>query len=136
MTEKTRPTYLERLAARSTATGTVLCLGVDPDPAILPPGFEPDVRGIERFANLLIEAALPYVAAVKPNLAFFEAFGNIYAAVYDDIIKRADGKKHEPLNTLYPNVFDGVDGMNFITQCVASSNEGGAWKSMKHAMVR
>ncbi len=68
--------------------------------------------------------------------AFFEAFSNIYAAVYDDIIKRADGKKHEPLNTLYPNVFDGVDGMNFITQSVASSKDGAAWKSMKHAACR
>ena len=31
-------TYLERLAARSAAVGTVLCLGLDPDPAALPPG--------------------------------------------------------------------------------------------------
>ena len=68
--------------------------------------------------------------------AFFEAFANIYAAVYDDIVKRAKGEKHEGLNTLYPNVFDGVDGMNFITQCVASSAEDGAWKSLKHAACR
>jgi predicted dehydrogenase len=68
--------------------------------------------------------------------AFFEAFANIYAAVYDDIVKRTKGEKHESLNTLYPNVFDGVDGMNFITQCVASSAENGAWKSLKHAACR
>ena len=69
-------TYLERLAARSAATGTVLCLGLDPDPAALPPGFSPDLRGVEAFARLLLEAAAPYAAAVKPNLAFFEAFGS------------------------------------------------------------
>ncbi len=68
--------------------------------------------------------------------AFFEAFANIYVAVYDDIIKRANGEKHEPLNTVYPNVFDGVDGMNFITQCVQSSKDGGAWLSLKHAACR
>jgi orotidine-5'-phosphate decarboxylase len=68
-------TYLERVAARSTATGTVLCLGLDPDPAGLPAGFQPGVEGIERFASLVLEAALPFVAAVKPNLAFFEAYG-------------------------------------------------------------
>ncbi len=68
-------TYLERLAARSTEVGSVLCLGVDPDPASLPDGFSKDVRGIERFALLLVEAAAPFAAAVKPNLAFFEAYG-------------------------------------------------------------
>jgi hypothetical protein len=46
-------TYLERLAARSTATGTVLCLGLDPDPAALPPGFSADLAGVERFTRLL-----------------------------------------------------------------------------------
>lgn len=67
--------YLDRLAARSAAVGSVLCLGIDPDPATLPAGFEPDVRGVERFARLLLDAALPHAAAVKPNVAFFEAFG-------------------------------------------------------------
>lgn len=69
-------TYLERLATRSAEVRSVLCLGVDPDPAALPEGFSKDVRGIERFALLLIEAAAPFAAAVKPNLAFFEAYGS------------------------------------------------------------
>jgi orotidine-5'-phosphate decarboxylase len=72
----TGPAYLERLAARSTATGTVLCLGLDPDPDGLPAGFSRDLPGIEAFARLVLEAAGPYAAAVKPNLAFFEAFGS------------------------------------------------------------
>src|SRR5438552_1590823 len=76
-------TYLERLAARSVATGTVLCLGLDPDPDALPPGFSPDLRGVEAFARLLLEAAAPYAAAVKPNLAFFEAFGSEGIAVLE-----------------------------------------------------
>ena len=68
-------TYLDRLAARSSAVGTVLCLGLDPDPDALPDGFRRDVAGIEHFAALVLEAALPYAAAVKPNLAFYEAYG-------------------------------------------------------------
>ena len=68
--------WLDLLAARSGALNTVLCLGLDPDPAQLPSGFAPTVRGIERFAALVLEAALPHVAAVKPNLAFYEAFGS------------------------------------------------------------
>jgi orotidine-5'-phosphate decarboxylase len=68
--------YLARLDRRIRETGTCLCLGLDPDPGALPRGFAPDVTGVERFATLVLEAALPYVAAVKPNLAFFEAFGS------------------------------------------------------------
>lgn len=69
-------TYLARLARRSAQTGTVLCVGLDPDPASLPEGFRQDLAGIERFARLVLEAAVPFAAAVKPNLAFFEAFGS------------------------------------------------------------
>src|SRR5215216_1709621 len=36
--------------------------------------------------------------------AFFEAFANIYTAVYDDIIKRASGQKFDAANSVYPNV--------------------------------
>jgi predicted dehydrogenase len=68
--------------------------------------------------------------------AFFEAFANVYAAVFDAICKKAKGEKLDPINTLYPNVFDGIDGMNFITQSVASSKQGGAFLSLKHAACR
>lgn len=68
--------------------------------------------------------------------AFLEAFANIYTAAYGDMIKRAAGQQFDGSNTVYPNVADGVDGMNFITQCVASSAEGGAWRSLKHALCR
>lgn len=69
-------TYLERLGARTAAVGSVLCVGLDPDPTALPDGFSQDLAGIERFCGLLVEAAAPFAAAFKPNLAFFEAFGS------------------------------------------------------------
>jgi orotidine-5'-phosphate decarboxylase len=68
-------TYLDRLARRSAAVGSVLCVGVDPDPERLPDGFSRDIKGIERFATMIVEAAMPFAAAIKPNLAFFEAYG-------------------------------------------------------------
>jgi orotidine-5'-phosphate decarboxylase len=80
-----RAGFLERLAARSAATGTVLCLGLDPDPATLPRGFEPDVAGIEAFCRLVVAAAVPFAAAIKPNLAFFEALGPDGLAVLERI---------------------------------------------------
>jgi orotidine 5'-phosphate decarboxylase subfamily 2 len=68
--------YLERLAARTRTVGSVLCVGVDPAPESLPAGFPATLAGVERFCEVLLEAAIPYAAAVKPNLAFFEAFGS------------------------------------------------------------
>jgi orotidine 5'-phosphate decarboxylase subfamily 2 len=68
-------TFLDRVARRAQQTGGSLCLGLDPDPASLPPGFGADVQGIEAFARLLIDAAGPHAVAVKANLAFFEALG-------------------------------------------------------------
>lgn len=68
--------------------------------------------------------------------AFFEAFANIYRAAYDDMCLRISGQKFETTDTLYPNIYDGVEGMYFIQQSVASSNENGAWLPMKHATAR
>jgi predicted dehydrogenase len=68
--------------------------------------------------------------------AFLEAFANVYTAAYDDMVKRAAGQKFDAVTSLYPNVADGVDGMNFITQCVASSKEDGHWLPLKHPLCR
>jgi orotidine-5'-phosphate decarboxylase len=69
-------TYLQRLAARSEAVNSVLCLGMDPVPEALPDGFSRDLAGVERFCEVLLDAAMPFAAAVKPNVAMFEAFGS------------------------------------------------------------
>lgn len=68
--------------------------------------------------------------------AFFEAFANVYRSAYDGMVKRASGEKIETKNTVYPNVYDGCEGMYFIQQCVASSAENGAWLPIKHAHAR
>lgn len=67
---------------------------------------------------------------------FFEGFANVYTAAFDAMVLRASGKEIERTNTLYPNVNDGVEGMFFIQQCVASSRENGAWLTMNHPRAR
>ena len=94
-------TYLDRLAARSAATGTVLCLGLDPVPTALPKGFSADIAGVERYAELILEAALPFAVAVKPNLSFYEPFGSagiaalerLRARIPSDVPVVGDGKR-------------------------------------------
>jgi predicted dehydrogenase len=68
--------------------------------------------------------------------AFFEAFANVYCAAYDAIVKRASGTQFETVNTVYPNIYDGVEGMLFITRCVESSKQNGAWVPFRHEKSR
>ncbi len=67
---------------------------------------------------------------------YLEAFANVYRNAYDAMVLRAEGKPFEKTNTIYPNVNDGVEGMYFIQQSVASSKEGGAWLPLKHPRAR
>ncbi|MGE0758051.1 MAG: Gfo/Idh/MocA family protein [Pirellulaceae bacterium] len=68
--------------------------------------------------------------------AFFEAFANVYRSAYDNMVLRAAGQKFETRDTVYPNVYDGVEGMYFIQQCVASSQQNGSWLPLKHPRAR
>lgn len=68
--------------------------------------------------------------------AFFEAFANVYRAAYDDICRRASAAPFETVDTIYPNVHDGVEGMFFIQQCVASSQAQGQWLPLRHGAAR
>jgi orotidine-5'-phosphate decarboxylase len=100
-------TYLVRLASRVASVRSALCLGVDPDPDALPDGFSRDIQGVERFALMLIAAAGPSAAAVKVNVAFFEAFGSegvaalerVRAAVPHDLPFIADAKRGDIAST-------------------------------------
>ncbi len=68
--------------------------------------------------------------------AFFEAFANVYRFAYDDMVLRAMNQPFEKKNTIYPNIYDGTEGMYFIQQCVASSKQNAAWLPLKHAAAR
>ena len=100
--------YLGRLGARISAVGSSLCLGVDPHPDALPVGFSRDVAGVERFAQLILEVALPRAAAVKFNVAFYEAFGSAGIAALERLRARvpaevpfiADAKRGDIASTV------------------------------------
>ncbi len=68
--------------------------------------------------------------------AFFEAFANIYRSAYDDICQLNAGSSVDRNNSIYPNVNDGIDGMHFIEQAVASSQQNGAWLNLAHPRAR
>lgn len=61
-------TFAARLAAAVGDAGSVLCVGLDPDPAQMPEGV-----AVADFCREIVGATRDVAAAFKPNLAFFEA---------------------------------------------------------------
>ncbi len=80
-------------------------------------------------------AAACRLPSVHPE-ALFEALANVHRSAYDAMVDRATGKSVERVDTIYPNVHDGVEGMYCIQQCVPSNADNGAWISPKHDHAR
>ena len=68
-------TFKAKLQASEDATGSLLCLGLDPEPDLLPPSIERSPAGIARFVRTIVEAAGDSVSCYKLNLAFYERWG-------------------------------------------------------------
>lgn len=65
-----------------------LCVGVDPHPELLQAwGLPESVDGLERFAEICVEAFVGRVALVKPQVAFFEAYGSGGFAVLERTVE-------------------------------------------------
>ncbi|MEU3473933.1 MULTISPECIES: orotidine-5'-phosphate decarboxylase [Rhodococcus] len=75
--------WSDRLRAAVAARGR-LCVGIDPHPALLEAWELPrSADGLEVFAELCVEAFVGEVAIVKPQVAFFEAYGSAGYAVLE-----------------------------------------------------
>jgi len=79
------PGFGARLAAAAAARGP-LCLGIDPHPELLAAwGLSADADGLRAFCDVCI-AAYAHAAVVKPQVAFFEAYGAAGYAVLEHTI--------------------------------------------------
>ncbi|MBA2753831.1 MAG: bifunctional orotidine-5'-phosphate decarboxylase/orotate phosphoribosyltransferase, partial [Chloroflexia bacterium] len=70
--------FAATLDAAVTRNDSLVCVGLDPDQARIPPSaWDPgDVAGsLVRFNAAIIEATADLVCAYKPNLGFYLAFG-------------------------------------------------------------
>ncbi len=96
--------FVRRLEARARRADTLLCVGIDPHPDLLP---EPTPRAARAFGLGLVEATAGAAAAFKPNIAFYEALGSngltalrdVIQAVPDDIPVIVDAKRGDIAST-------------------------------------
>jgi orotidine-5'-phosphate decarboxylase len=69
-------TFAERLARAHQISGSLLCVGLDPDPAKLPQDLLPKDQGaLYAFSRRVIDATADLAAAYKPQIAFYSALG-------------------------------------------------------------
>lgn len=61
--------FVSRLLDASRRNSSLLCVGLDPDPAKMP------VKDVFEFNKAIIDATADLVCSYKPNLAFYEAMG-------------------------------------------------------------
>jgi orotidine-5'-phosphate decarboxylase len=66
-------TFGAKLRAAWAASQSLLCVGLDPDPARLPAGVEGAPDAIERFCCAIVDATADLVCAFKPQIAHFSA---------------------------------------------------------------
>ena len=84
-------TFGERLAVRVTEVGSPICVGLDPHLERLPlplQGLPPWVAA-EKFCLGVIDEAASLAAAVKPQVAFFEALGWRGVAALETVVAAA-----------------------------------------------
>jgi orotidine-5'-phosphate decarboxylase len=94
--------FREKLEAAWERSGSLLCIGLDPDPALMA------IDDVAAFNIAIIEATSDLVCAYKPNVAFYEALGpergyaalrKTLAAIPPHIITLADAKRGDVTNT-------------------------------------
>ena len=66
-------TFTEQLSLAERAHESLLCVGLDPDPARFPPPWQDDPRRIFDFCSAIVDATHDLVIAFKPQIAYFAA---------------------------------------------------------------
>ncbi len=94
-------TFREKLTNAAQANRSLLCIGLDPDPARLP------ISDATTFLRAIVEATSDLVCAYKPNMAFYERMGEagyatlraVLEAIPDHIPVIGDAKRGDVPHT-------------------------------------
>lgn len=68
-------TFMQALRARWQSADTLVCVGLDPEPAKFPARFADDADAVFAFCRDIADATAEYACAFKPQIAHFAALG-------------------------------------------------------------
>jgi orotidine-5'-phosphate decarboxylase len=102
--------FSERLLGAAQTNASMLCVGLDPDPALAPAHLKSDDASdwVPRFLAGIVEATHDLVCCYKPNIAFFEALGlpgqralrAVLGAIPKDVPVLLDAKRGDTPQTM------------------------------------
>lgn len=67
--------FMQALHARWNQAGTLVCVGLDPEPAKFPARFAGDPDAVFAFCRDIVDATAEFACAFKPQIAHFAALG-------------------------------------------------------------
>jgi orotidine-5'-phosphate decarboxylase len=67
--------FMQALRARWERADSLVCVGLDPEPAKFPPRFADEPDAIFEFCRDIVDATAQYVCCFKPQIAHFAALG-------------------------------------------------------------
>ncbi|MEK7863156.1 MAG: orotidine-5'-phosphate decarboxylase [Chloroflexota bacterium] len=99
--------FLDKLASSQRARDSIICVGLDPEPDLIPGSLGRGPQAALRFLRRIIRATSDDACCYKPNLAFFERYGSAafdvlgltLQAIPDDIPVILDAKRGDVPNT-------------------------------------
>ena len=74
-------TFIDKLRARWQQADSLVCVGLDPDPARFPDAFVDDEDALFSFCRDIVDATAGYACAFKPQIAYFAAHNGGEAAL-------------------------------------------------------
>lgn len=104
-------TFTEKLKNAISSSNSVLCVGLDPNPDLIPQNLKEQYTDtgemVLEFCSRIIQSTKEFACAYKPNTAFFEALGSrgwyileqVITRIPDDKIVIADAKRGDIGNT-------------------------------------
>lgn len=69
--------FVEKLREASHRADSLVCVGLDVDPAVMPASLQGVPEAVLQFNKAIVDATADLVCAYKPNLAFYEALGPV-----------------------------------------------------------
>ena len=99
--------FLDKLAASMRTRDSIICIGLDPEPALIPEALGRGPQAALRFLRRIVRATSDFACCYKPNLAFYERYGSaafdvlglILQTIPDDIPVILDAKRGDVPNT-------------------------------------
>src|SRR3546814_5110690 len=67
--------FMQELRQRWNESGSLVCVGLDPEPAKFPPRFTGEPDAMFAFCRDIVDATAQYACAFKPQIAHFAARG-------------------------------------------------------------